>query len=641
MNIPRPATTDLRALSARCEWPLNISEHRGQSVRFRNLIIFFGADHEKVLYPLLRTGRLKLAALPDRLELQRTMADGAVKVIGRTEYDGSGRFSVNRRPAADKKGEVRLPPPGAYRCVSADTLFPVLSRVRRVNNCVGGTARAYVSFGGKDFVMPTDRKAKFGPAACARRITSLVLPDQGRIHFYERLADQNEAPIGWLPLDAPAHGRSNSVLVANHIVDFRLKDITIHRYTVHAKASYRKVTFIFSQDKDNIYYPDLAAGRLFLRAGYDDRIEVVRKIDQREEVLGAIPIEDNCLVIGPGRKIAFDQPGKAVPLVIDKAIEALGGHEATVKPRKSLSAAYVSAYGNLRFYFPMSRGNVHLPRLRAGQMLCRVYRSRFEVGYKESGRFCEIGRVNFGPDGYLLDPRNVLGKQVKQHGEVLQDVDLGKLIPELGRIEKRIKPHVKLFCRGINCYPNLRPRDHYHADLYAGRLVLRAVDRRFELFIDRGTEREFVGLAAVGRQKADLFELFPAFRQSVLEKLALTRLLKEKSHDELSKLWSGGAQANLLKRLSLIGLDHFSGSDSQGLLAVKIFYALASGLERLAAESGLSADLKEDFGREIVELMALAVDKPQLAGVRDSLVSLCRDAYAVFRSLKREGGLQQ
>jgi hypothetical protein len=547
------------------EWTIKVANHRGVYIRVLGLQLFFGADRDKVFLPLLETGRLDVLDFPRPphcrrgwLVLQQIGQSGLVKKIGSVSYDAKRHFYVDDKPARDEKGEVIGAAPGQPpRCTNADTLFPVLGRVWRVNNS-GRTGRNFIAFDKKPFILPTDQNTRYGTAARAEKITALVLPDQERIHFYDRSAEPRRHKtrhINWLPLNTPGRKEGDSaVYLADHLSEFRQKDIPVIINCGKAFVFYRGVKINFSVDADSRYYPDLAAERLFIRAGRPDRIEAVRKAGSKTQVLGKILIKDSCLIVGD-RRIPLDRPGDNTSFAIEDAIEGLGGREVKLEPGK-----VICAFG-LRLPFPENVGNFYRPSLQAGRVYGRVFRDKLVVGCKEKERFTEIGRV--------------LEKQIERDGRIQPRVDLVELISELGRFEERVAPGKNFVYRQVNSTLVLEPGDRYYSDLQNGCLVFRAIGRRLEFLADRAGKLEFIG-ATDRSSTGDLLELFPA--------------LKAKT--------TGGEVSgfNLLKRQVL----RLAGTAPQdGVPIVELFNALSGGLKWLEQEAELSSDLKSAFAREI------------------------------------------
>ena len=347
---------------------------------------------------------------------------------------------MNGKPARDKNGEIVGAAHGSVRCANADSLFPVLSRVWRVNNSAP-TGQNFIVYGKKPFIMPTDTNARFGPAACEEKVMALVLPDQDRIHFYDRSVAphrKNTRHINWLPLSTPGRKAGDpAVYLADCLKEFRLKDIPFHLYGEKAFLSFRGVKITISADANGRHYSNLSAGQLCVRTGYPDRIEAVKKTATGKRVLGRIAIVDSCLIVG-NRRIPLDQPGNNASFAIEDVIEGLGGREVKLEPGRLVYAL------GLRLPFPENVGDFYRPKLLAGQIYCHIYRNRLVAGYKEHGCFTEIGRV--------------LEAEIERSGRKQPRVDLVELIPELGRCEEKLLPGNKITAREANYRLNLLKR---------------------------------------------------------------------------------------------------------------------------------------------------------------------------------------
>jgi hypothetical protein len=225
-------------------------------------------------------------------------------------------------------------------------------------------------------------------------------------------------------------------------------------------------------------------------------------------------------------------------------------------------------------------------------------------------------------------------------------VNLAKLIPELGRIEKKMSQGCQFSYRTLPFYLHLKPGDRYYDDLQMKRLVFRALGPRIEIFADREEGKEFIASLARGddgtnpleiagsprikagwKKEIGLSRVFPA-----VDEARLTSLLKSCQYADIDKLFSDGAALNRLKKFAVYGRGYLASPETDEAIASKLLYALACGMKRLDNTLALSADLKKAFSREILETMLLAAGNTQLSRIRELLKHYCQDAYATFKA---------
>ncbi|MDD5382387.1 MAG: hypothetical protein PHH60_01890 [Candidatus Margulisbacteria bacterium] len=608
---------------------------------FRGLWIYFGSDTERVCHSLLAAGKLKFVAYPDRLELHQLNGEGVIKVIGRATVGVDGQLYVQGVPVADKNGFVTYRRGKPYRHVSADLLFPAFGKIRKTNCYDPDNARATIIYDHFTFRLSTDLNTKYGRAVRERRIVAVA--GAGQIEFFEATATGKEEYIGAISFDQLRAKNETCVNVADYLDEFALKDLPIHLYQGESRVEHRGVVFLFSANINNIYYPDLLAGALFMRVGFYDRIEVVRKEREGETVIGAIPILDGRQIpLGHGRQLTLDDKSRAQYLRADRIIEELSGRDVPVNFRGRVKGVGARIY-NLHFYFSMRAGNHYRPAIENGKMFFRVYRHKILVGLKEGQRFTEVGRLDFNSSGQLLLPDGRIcrhqGKPVIKYDERELWFNLEKLLPELGVLEKRPAASRAIMYQEIRYLFDLKPGDVYFPDLEAGQLVFRATGCRVELFIDRERDgKEFIGsfgtdqkgrlltegktrleIKAGDRRDVRLSTLVKAFKPNGQEMPELVGLLVKKNYDKLHEIFSNGNAKKWLKMLSLFGRVYLADPQADEVIGVKVMFALAYGVEYLVRSNSLSLDLKAAFLKEIIEVMALALDNVGLALVKDSL----------------------
>jgi hypothetical protein len=439
---------------------------------------------------------------------------------------------------------------------------------------------------------------------------------------------------------------SEEKVFGDFLEKFALKDIPVPLMDGHSRAlvEHRGVGFVFSADQKNAYIFDVLAGRLFLRVGYADRIEVVRKERERAVVVGAMPIGPGGRIrLGDRRYVKLDSARRPLRyLRVDRLIEVLSARDIPVTARGKIKNVNARIY-NLHLVFPMRRGNCFRPEIEAGRLYCRAYHRQILVGIKDDSGFREIGRVSFSADGYLLtaDGRRVRfrGQPVKKNDSRCPWLNVEKLIPELARLEKRPTASRAIMYREIRYLFDLKPGDVYFPDLEAGCLVLRAVGSRIELFVDKDKDgKEFIGsfgtdekgrlltegkarleIKAGDRRDVRLSTLVKAFRPNGQEMHELVRLLVNKNYNRLYEIFSNGNAKKWLKMLSLFGRVYLADPKAKEVIGVKVMFALAYGVEYLAKANSLSPDLRTAFLKEILGVMAQALDNPGLARVKVSL----------------------
>ncbi|MCU0641101.1 MAG: hypothetical protein MUC35_03310 [Candidatus Margulisbacteria bacterium] len=510
--------------------------------------------------------------------------------------------------------------------------------VKRISKYFRGQTKAFISYQGRKYSLPTDLTARYGLAAREGRINARILPGRNQLIFSERETGGEECYIGRMALDAQAKSRSALVRVADHIEEFRLKDVPISLHGGKARVEYRGVIFTFSREREMLYHQDLMAGKIFLRTGYRDRVAVVKKSGDEETILGSIRIIGRKLIL-PNRNIALDAGARSAYLPIDEAIEELGGREIKVRPRRNALFASFKAF-RITFLLPLKKGGYYRDKIAAG-LTCRIYPRRIEIGYREQGEFREIGRVNFDQDGRLQDPDNTLRRKIRQSKRGDQWVVLEKLIPELGRIEKRIAPATRLMVRSNVFRLSLDPGQPFYHDLQRGRLVLRSVGQHNEIFADRQTEKEYIAtvfLPGHQRRAVNLRTWFSPSEWGEADVQAMIAPLIRSDYRTLPQLLTDGNGLIRLKRYALFGRDYLPRADAEAGVAAKLLFLYASGLELLGKTLRISPDLQGSFSQELFRTMALALNNPDLNGAREAMRTICQDAYSAYGQARKGEG---
>lgn len=620
------------------ERTLTATAGKGIRLTYRGLWLYFSADQERVYAPLLAAGKLNFVAFSDRVELRQQNGEGAIKVLGRALLGPEGTFLVQGVPAADKHGLIKCRESKPYRHVAAESLFPEFGKVRRANHYEESNQRAEIVHDRQAFVFPTGQHAHFGAAVREQRI--IALADSRKIEFYERTPAGQEEYIGTIELTDERLKQQERVRVDEYIEKFALHDLPVRLYGNDVRVEHRGLVFVFSADPKNVYFRDIFEGRLFLRVGFADRIEVIRKTRNEEELIGSLPTKD----------LPLDRPARNGNYFrVDRLIEELNARDVTLDTATFPKGVQARIF-NIVFYFPMRAGNAYREAARTGRLVCRTTRSTIAVGTLVDRRFSEIGRIEFSPTGNLLTSTGrmfkINGKPVKRLDPRLPGVNIERLIPELGRLEKRagLGAAGAIMHREIRYLFDLEPGDIYYNELLTGHLVFRAVGRRMELFCERADgHREYIGdcrlnkenqletqagelyrtahgpVAAGERRDARVSRLIAAFKAGKQEIGEVFEHLSEKSYDGLYEIFVNGQARRWLKLFTMVGKGYLASGQADEVLAVKLLFALAYGLENLAAPNQLSPDLKQAFAREILETMALVFTNPSLGRVRDSM----------------------
>ena len=222
----------------------------------------------------LAAGRLRFVGSPDSLELQQLGDRGTVKVLERAIKGADGRFYVNEKPVTDGK-----------RDLNAERLFPALGKIRLVNNCYDyNYLKAAISYDGMDFRLSVNPRFRYGRAARERRIVAWA--DQETIAFFEFTAAGKEEPIGVLALPPlRAMGRKEFTL-ADLLEAFAVEDVPIPNDR-DCRIMYRGELYDFKDCKQGLGPSDFLEGRMFFRLGYRDRVEMIRKREDGEDVIGS------------------------------------------------------------------------------------------------------------------------------------------------------------------------------------------------------------------------------------------------------------------------------------------------------------------------------------------------------------------
>jgi hypothetical protein len=600
------------------ERTLNVVGGQGIRLLYRGLWLYFSADRERVYTPLLVAGKLKFVAFADRVELHQLNGEGVTKVLGRALLDADNQFFLHGELVSDKHGPVKGRTNKPYRHVAAEVLFPEIGKVRRLNRYEAPNRRAELVYGKQKFTLPTGQHAHYGAAVREQRIAAIA--SSQKIDFFEQTAAGVDEYIGTIELTDPRIGRQERVRADEYIEKFALHDLPVKFSGGDIRVEHRGIVFVFSGDPKNVYFRDIFAERIFLRVGFRDRIEVIRKDRGDELLIGSFPTKG----------LPLDRPARSGNyLRVDTLIEEMSAREVTVRATPNFKNVMVRAH-NILLHFPMRAGNYYRDAIVAGKMVCRISRDRIAVGLAEERRFDEIGRIE-------------LGRRLKLSGK---SVNIERLIPELGRIEKRAGLDLAgaIMHREIRYLFDLAPGDFYYNDLLAGRIVFRAIGRRVEIFVEREAgKREYLGdfrlnrdnqletqsgelyqigrgpVAAGERRDARVSRLIGAFKAGEQEIVEVLQRLADDSYDDLYQIFTNGQSRRWLKLFTLVGKGYLASSEADEVIAVKILYALAFGLDNLANPNQLSPDLKKAFTREIVETMALAFNNQVFHRVRESL----------------------
>ncbi|MBU1026411.1 MAG: hypothetical protein KKA31_01630 [Candidatus Margulisbacteria bacterium] len=631
-------------------------------VSYRGLRIFFGVNPDRIHFSALKEGRLKFVAYHDRFELIEMGLDGTENGIGLLRLNHFGYLYNNDSQLRDEKGPIKLQP-GAKRYISADILFPEYAKVKRRNHYNHLNYRASIFFGNLEILLPVDPKAHYGIAAIERRV--YIIANHREIVFFEQRLAWEDKLIGKIAIDREGfllkNGRrveSNGVCVSINgkcvkriinVTDFiealAVKDlpVTVKTAKGRAYAQYTNLQFNFSYDVNNLYYGDVVAGKLFLRVGCSDRIEVVKKESGAEQVIGTIPIDaEGKITKINGQKVGLNQPSKTYLNIAD-FIDELGVRDLTMNYYPKRRLAETNIY-HIKFTLPTKNDYYYSHDVKAGNIVCRIARTQIQFGLKESGGFRVIGSVRFSSDGRM----RVNGQVVEHEGQAvikgdprLPTINLKDIIPEFGRIEKTVDPRRREMMQwGVSLRFDLRRTDMYFEDLASNLLKIRFVNGRAELFADRGgLGKEYIGEFAVGqdgylltdsgsryangagevksgqRRTVALSGLVSGFRFDKKLFRETYRLFARSSYDGKLNLLLNGNYRRRLKIICLFAKQYLSNDQVSDLLMAKVFFVLAKGVDRLARDTTISADLSVAFAEEILLIIATALSH---LGLRNS-----------------------
>ena len=646
------------------EMQLRVDAANQCKVQFRGIKINFSVNPENLSYSALRDGRLGLVIFSDRLELWKRTVNGKPQVIDGVKIDVDGFLMREGRRIVDAKGAVRLGISGARRYVSADTVFCEYATVRRSSYFNPSCLKATLVYGNIRFVLPIDRRFSYGEAAREGRIVALA--NHRRIDFFEAVVGEDEYYIDSIEIDDEGfllragkrvehRGRTVSInsrreesmeISVNHFIDAFCQEkepadvqVSISASTGRAVVTHRNVDFVFSVDKDKMYYQDILAGNLYVRFSLPGSIQVVRKAlvggEVRESLIGEMEIsQNNVITFGKGKRIELDAKKRGY-LRVDEAIDALSGREVVVPGGRH--QVYVDAFG-IRFIFPMQDGYYYKPPLLGGRVVCRIYRTKILFGIKEKNFFFEIGRVTFNNKNQLL----VDGQRYKHAGEIVQKMDSRKprlkmryLIPEFGRIEKTVPPSFGSIKQwGIRFKFDVDEASAYFGDFGAGRFVARFVGKRAEVYVAREDGQvEYLGAFSLddnGFLLGDNGEIYrsksgpvkwgqgkPAFVSrliSILRRyedrdLDIEKVFSPVDYKALGQIFQGEDYKAWLKRgiwfaRRFMAFPPEQTADSLRVMVPKIFFALNKALRRLESDFDISPDLKVALARETLDCMA-------------------------------------
>jgi hypothetical protein len=507
--------------------------------------------------------------------------------------------------------------------------------IRRVNKYWANSYRSSVHHEGMTFSLPTGPNSKYGPAVRGRRIIAEIAPK--KIYFFERTLMGNEVPIGSLALGPLRASGRKSFYLADLVPAFALEDIPVNHYQVE----YNRVLILFSHNERNLYFADFAAGRIFLRAGYSDRLEVVKKMPDSEAVIAQIP-KSLLPQAGP--------PGsKKKSFRAYEAIEELGARRVPFNLSRFPEHVVLYVFG-VTFSIPVRDGNVYREAIGSGRLVPVAYSNRVVFKMEADGGDREVGQLDFsggflrGPDG---KPWHHQGQPVKKDVHLKTPINIEPLVPEFGRLEKHFAPALEGRLSYRRTFYSFRclEGDPYYSSFQAGMVVFRGIGRRMELFTAwPGCAPEYLGdfgfdadrklltqdgnvyrtekgpLTEGDPRQVDVARLIGALRPENDWREKLFLLLKEKDHDELSGQFAvPGAGRGLLKLFTRLGSEYLSNPAADAQMAARIISALRSGLEQLVRPNQISADLKQAFAGEVIRTMNLALSNPALTRIREVL----------------------
>lgn len=642
-----------------------VNPHFPFMVNFRGFRIAFSVDPDRIHHAALKQGRLQFVAYPDRIEL---------KEIDQDKCRVLDQASLSRLDSCGK------------RYINADILFPEFGTVRRSNHYFSSASIAFIKHGNLRIRLPVDEQSLYGKAARERRI--FVLANRRRIEFLVKEGEGKESPIGGIEIDEQGYLLRKGVrflkdgfpvrinerkvceINAAYLLErLRVKDIPVNLQPASNKilVLHRNVEFSFSADPKSLYLEDIKAGRIFMRAGYDDRLQVIRKTEEGEKILGAIPIRDgNMLVCKSGRRIRLGAR-RTARVRIEQFIEELGAKELMVTANFKKHGVAVVQIFNIRFVFPMLDGYVCREDILSYRMFCRIYPGRIVVGVKTKRGFREKGEIRFSRKGVLMlngNPYLYKVSPVVKNDKRFPPVHVQRLIPELGRMEKRLGPGSArdIMWRGIALRFNLKRGDLYYEDFAAGRLVLRALDGRAEIYVDRGDGRkEYVGGFTLSEKKALLNDYGKAYEaeggpiKAGQRRLALiTRLVsilrtrgkidptlsfwfRRSDYNVIFDLFSkNGDPKPWLKRACVLARNYLSGKEPDHILVSKMMFALTEGVKKLNADTKISPDLRIALAEEVLDVMGLAVDHPALKAIEEVVRTQALFALAQLAEIRNE-----
>ncbi len=249
---------------------------------------------------------------PDRLELHLTEKSGNTRILGRANFGPAGLLLVDGQPVRDKRGLIKCGSDSQRLYISADLLFPEYGKVKRTSYSSIGKVNPKIEYERLVFFLPVDIGSHYREAAREGRI--ILIANHQKMDFYERTKEGREVHIGTInidsegylmgpagryikdgePINIHSHRKIRISLNAAELVEcFRLRDIPMHlsKGRKRGSVSYNQVKFNFNSGAGNAYLNDFMEGTIFMRVGYSDRLEIIRKKAEQTEILGIIRID--------------------------------------------------------------------------------------------------------------------------------------------------------------------------------------------------------------------------------------------------------------------------------------------------------------------------------------------------------------
>jgi|GEM_PF-5450178 len=279
----------------------------------------------------------------------------------------------------------------------------------------------------------------------------------GEIRFDEQgfLLQGNErfvTPGGKMPNCREGKQYSLNLADAVEIFGIRERTVTLAPSTGWAVIKLFTISCRLSTDPHNLYYDDLAGGRIRYQVWPQGRAVFFRRIGNRDTYLGEVT-----------RQMLFEnmQAKGRTFVYLPDLINELSGREAPINQRyqhPGESPCYGFTSSGIMYSFHVFEEMTYAGSILRGDLYRREYNDRIEIGLKIDGIFSVLGEFTFDPEGRIIKDGKVFlhqGKAVIKKDKPRYYVHLKALVPELASITKPFRYAENQRSDG-NSYPECR-----------------------------------------------------------------------------------------------------------------------------------------------------------------------------------------